>query len=276
VPESFGGSSAVIDVKHKDPSKAVAQTLKRAKADQPKVATPTARPSVVRLDINVTAPNKIFIRGRGLDAEIGGSVRLTGPATDIQPVGAFDLIRGRLGILGQRITFTEGQVTLVGDLDPEINFVASTQGSDITVNVTVKGRVSDLQITFSSQPELPQDEVMARLIFNRSISELSPLQVARLAAAAAELAGGSHSSLLDSLRKNTGLDDLDVVTDSKGNAGVRAGRYIRDNVYLGVEAGAAGSTKGTINLDITPNLKAKGAVSANGDSGAGLFFEKDY
>jgi translocation and assembly module TamB len=276
VPESFGGSSAVIDVKHKDPSKAVEQTLKRAKADQPQVATPIARPSVVRLDINVTAPNKIFIRGRGLDAEIGGSVRITGPATNVQPVGAFDLIRGRLGILGQRITFTEGQVTLVGDLDPDINFVASTQGSDITVNVMVRGRVSDLEITFSSQPELPQDEVMARLIFNRSISELSAFQVARLAAAAAELAGGSNSSLLDSLRKNTGLDDLDVVTDSKGNAGVRAGRYIRDNVYLGVEAGAAGSTKGTINLDITPNLKAKGAVGANGDSGAGLFFEKDY
>ncbi len=276
VPESFGGSSAVIDVKHKDPSKAVAQTLKRARADQPKVATPTARPSVVRLDINVTAPNRIFVRGRGLDAEIGGSVRLTGPATNIQPVGAFDLIRGRLGILGQRITFTEGQVTLVGDLDPELNFVASTQGTDITVNVTVRGRVSDLQISFSSQPELPQDEVMARLIFNRSISELSPLQVARLAAAAAELAGGSNSSLLDSLRKNTGLDDLDVVTDSQGNAGVRAGRYIRDNVYLGVEAGAGGKTKGTINLDITPNLKAKGAVGSDGDSGAGLFFEKDY
>jgi translocation and assembly module TamB len=276
VPESFGGSNAVIDVKHKDPSKAVAQTLKRAKADQPQVATPTARPSVVRLDINVTAPNKIFIRGRGLDAEIGGSVRLTGPATDIQPVGAFDLIRGRLGILGQRITFTEGQVTLVGDLDPELNFVASTQGTDITVNVTVRGRVSDLQISFSSQPELPQDEVMARLIFNRSITELSPLQVARLAAAAAELAGSSNSSLLESLRKSTGLDDLDVVTDSQGNAGVRAGRYIRDNVYLGVEAGAAGKTKGTINLDITPNLKAKGSVGSDGDSGAGLFFEKDY
>ncbi|MGH7002814.1 MAG: translocation/assembly module TamB domain-containing protein, partial [Alphaproteobacteria bacterium] len=200
VPESFGGSSAVIDVKHKDPSRAVNQTLKRAKADQPKVATPTARPSVVRLDLNVTAPNKIFIRGRGLDAEIGGSVRLTGPATNIQPVGAFDLIRGRLGILGQRITFTEGQVTLVGDLDPEINFVATTQSSDIAVNVTVKGRVSDLQIVFSSQPELPQDEVMARLIFNRSISELTPLQIARLAAAAAELAGGSNSSLIENLR----------------------------------------------------------------------------
>ncbi len=276
VPETFGGASAMIDVKHKDPSKAVAQTLRRARADLPSAAASTARPSVVRLDINVTAPSKIFIRGRGLDAEIGGSVRLTGPATDIQPVGAFNLIRGRLGILGQRITFTEGQVTLVGDFDPELNFVATTQGADITVSVNVRGRVSDLQITFSSQPELPQDEVLARLIFKRSIGELSPLQVARLAAAAAELAGGSNSSLLDSLRKNTGLDDLDIVTDAKGNTGVRAGRYIRDNVYLGVEAGSAGSTKGTINLDITPNLKAKGSVGADGDSGAGLFYEKDY
>ena len=276
VPENFGGSAAMIDVRHKNPPKAVQQTLRRAGVDRPRTSASTARPSTVRLDINVTAPNKIFIRGRGLDAEIGGSVRLTGPATDIQPVGAFDLIRGRLGILGQRITFTEGQVTLVGDFDPELNFVATTQGADITVNVTVRGRVSDLQITFSSQPELPQDEVLARLIFKRSIGELSPLQVARLAAAAAELAGGSHSSLLDSLRKNTGLDDLDVVTDAKGNTGVRAGRYIRDNVYLGVEAGSGGTTKGTINLDITPNLKAKGSIGADGDSGAGLFYEKDY
>ena len=114
------------------------------------------------------------------------------------------------------------------------------------------------------------------LIFNRSISELSPLQIARLAAAAAELAGGSNSSLLDSLRKGTGLDDLDVTTDSEGNAGVKAGRYIRDNVYLGVEAGAGGKTKGTINLDVTPQLKAKGSVGSDGDSGAGVFFERDY
>ncbi|MDA4635581.1 translocation/assembly module TamB domain-containing protein, partial [Escherichia coli] len=106
--------------------------------------------------------------------------------------------------------------------------------------------------------------------------ELSPLQIARLAAAAAELAGGSNSSLLDSLRKGTGLDDLDVTTDSEGNAGVKAGRYIRDNVYLGVEAGAGGKTKGTINLDVTPQLKAKGSVGSDGDSGAGVFFERDY
>jgi translocation and assembly module TamB len=275
VPESLGGGAAAIDVTHIDPPKPVAETLRRARAGDG-TPTPTARPSVVRLNIAVSAPTRIFVRGRGLDAELGGTVRLTGPATDIQPVGGFNLIRGRLSILGQRITFDEGTVTLVGDLDPFINFVARSSGNDITVFVTVSGRVSDPDITFSSEPQLPEDEVLARLIFNRGINELSPFQIAQLAAAAAELAGGGNTSLLGSLRSATGLDDIDIVTDAQGNPALRAGRYIQDNIYLGVEAGARGSTRATINLDITDNLKARGSVGAGGDSGVGIFYEKDY
>ncbi|MFU0504500.1 translocation/assembly module TamB domain-containing protein [Pseudaminobacter sp. NGMCC 1.201702] len=275
VPDSFAGGAAALDVKHIRPPAGVAATLKRAHADDG-TPTPTSRPSVARLDIAVSAPNRIFVRGRGLDTELGGTVRLTGPVTDIQPVGGFELIRGRLGILGQRITFDEGTVTLVGDLDPFLNFVARSGGNDITVFITVTGRASDIAVEFSSQPELPQDEVLARLIFNRGINELSAFQIAQLAAAAAELAGGSDTSLLGSLRGATGLDDLDVVTDSEGNAALRAGRYIQDNIYLGVEAGAHGSTRGTVNLDITDDLKARGAVGTGGDSSLGIFYEKDY
>jgi translocation and assembly module TamB len=271
----IGGGPASIDVIHVNPPPAVRATLDRARANDG-TPMPSARPSVARLDVTVSAPNQIFVRGRGLDAELGGQVRLTGPVTDIQPVGAFNLIRGRLSILGQRITFDEGSVSLVGDLDPFIDFVARSESDDITVFVTVRGRVSDPQVSFSSQPELPQDEVLARLIFNRSISELSALQIAQLAAAAAELAGGSNTSLVGGLRDATGLDDLDIVTDSDGNTAVRAGRYIQENIYLGVEAGAAGSTRGTINLDITEDLKARGSVGSDGDSSLGLFYERDY
>lgn len=278
IPESLGGGAANLNVRHINTPLAVARTLARAKVEtrSGRIPTPTSRPSVAKLDVLVNAPNRIFVRGRGLDTELGGSVRLTGPVTNIQPIGAFDLLRGRINILGQRITFDEGHVTLVGDLNPQLNFSASTEGSDITVTVSVTGTVDDLNITFSSQPELPQDEVLARLIFKRSMGELSAFQIAQLAAAAAELAGGKNTSLLGSLRQGVGLDDLDVVTDKNGETAVRAGRYIRDNIYLGVEAGSGGNTKGTINLDISRNLKAKGTVGSNGDSGAGIFYERDY
>ena len=278
VPENLGGGATYVPVTHIHTPKNVLTTLERAKVEtrRGKVPTPTSRPTVPRLDILVNAPNQIFVRGRGLDTELGGRVRLTGPVTNIQPVGSFDLIRGRISILGQRITFDEGSVTLVGDLNPQINFVARSEGDNITAIVTVTGTVDNLNIVFSSSPELPQDEVLAQLIFKRSIGELSAFQIAQLAAAAAELAGGSNNSLMSKLRQGTGLDDIDVVTDSKGQTSVKAGRYIRDNIYLGVEAGAAGATKGTVNLDISRNLKIKGAVGSDGDSSAGIFYEKDY
>ena len=275
VPDTFGGNAAAIDVIHRNAPRAVQETLARARANDG-TPTPDARPSVLRLNVGVNAPARIFVRGRGLDAELGGRVQLTGPVTNIQPVGGFQLVRGRLSILGQRITFDEGTVTLVGDLDPYLNFVARSQSGDVTVIINVTGRVSALDISFSSQPALPEDEVLARLIFNRGLNELSALQIAQLAAAAAELAGGSNTSLLGSLRNATGLDDLDVVTDSEGNAAVRAGRYIADNIYLGVEAGAGGTTRGSINLDITEELKARGSVGSDGDSSLGIFFERDY
>ncbi|MFW7358362.1 MAG: translocation/assembly module TamB domain-containing protein [Brucella sp.] len=278
VPENLGGGAAYVPVRHKNTPKNVQVTLDRAKVEtrRSRVPTPTARPTVPRLDVLINAPNQIFVRGRGLDTELGGRLRLTGPVTDIKPVGSFDMIRGRIGILGQRITFDEGHVTLVGDLNPQLNFVARSDGNEITAIVTVTGTVDNLDIKFSSTPELPQDEVLAQLIFKRSIGELSAFQIAQLAAAAAELAGGSNNSLMNKLRAGTGLDDLDVVTDDKGQTAVRAGRYIRDNIYLGVEAGSGGSTKGTVNLDITRNLKAKGALGAEGDSSGGIFYEKDY
>ena len=214
VPETFGGAAALIEVEHVQPAPAVMATLARARINEGDRSGPT---SDLQLDVRLNAPNQVFIRGRGLDAELGGSVRLTGAVSSIQPVGSFSLIRGRLSVLGQRLTFESGQATLAGDLDPFIDLVARTEGDGITVFVTVSGRASEPDIAFTSNPALPEDEVLSRLIFNRGIGELSPLQVARLAGAAAELAGGGGTSLTESLRSAAGLADLDIVTDESGN-----------------------------------------------------------
>ncbi|MCP8884064.1 translocation/assembly module TamB domain-containing protein [Devosia sp. XJ19-1] len=277
VPEGLGGGAELINVEHLRTPADVQRTLDRAKINERTgVAAGTGGPQM-QLDVTVNAPNQIFIRGRGLDAEVGGSVRITGPINAVQPVGAFNLIRGRLSILGQRVIFETGTVTLVGDLDPQLNFVARTEGDGITVFVTLSGRASAPDISFSSNPTLPQDEVLSRLIFNRSMGELSPLQLAQLAAAAAELVGGGGGGgLVDSLRGAAGLADLDVVTDGQGNVGVQAGTYIQDNVYLGATVGSNGQSKVTINLDVTEDLTVKGSAGQNGDTSLGVFYERDY
>ncbi len=273
VPETFGGSDLLLDVDHVAPSAPIERTLERLERTSP-TPTPNARPVILNLDVTISAPSRIFVRGRGLDAELGGQLTVRGPVNDIRPQGRFELRRGRLSILGQRIVLDEGSITLTGTLDPLLNFLARVDSGDVTAFIRLTGRASDLQVSFESQPDLPEDEVLSQIIFGRSVGELSPFQIASLVSAAAQLTGGANTDIVSGLRTATGLDDLDVVSDSDGNASVRAGKYIADNIYLGVEAGQ--NTKATINLDITDDLKARGAVGSDGGSEVGIFYERDY
>ena len=275
IPDSLGNDASLLNVRHESTPADVAATLKKIEANSAGSDSGSSS-SDLQLSIAISAPNQVFVRGRGVDAELGGQVRLTGSASAIRPVGGFELIRGRLTILGQRVTFDSGTVSLIGNLDPYVDFTASTPGDDITVTITVRGPVSDLEIDFTSSPELPQDEVLSQLIFKRTLGDLSPLQLAKLAAAASELAGGGGNSLTDSLRSAAGLADLDVVTDDQGNTAVTAGTYLQDNIYVGVEAGTDGKSKVSIDLDLTDTIKATGSTTTDGESSIGLFYEQDF
>ncbi len=237
-------------------------------------AVATARPYPI--DITLRAPSQIFVRGRGLDAELGGELRLTGTSADVQPVGQFNLVRGRLDILGKRLTLTEGRVSLRGAFDPYLSFAAVSQSDDITVSINVVGPVSAPEVTFTSSPALPEDEVLARLLFGRSITDISALQALQLAAAVRTLAGKGGDGIVGNLRKNFGLDDLDLTTDEDGEATLKVGKYISENIYTDVAVGADGDTEINLNLTISPSVTARGTVGSDGESTIGIYFERDY
>ena len=125
-------------------------------------------------------------------------------------------------------------------------------------------------------PQLPQDEVIALLIFNRGLADLSPFQLVQLASAVRELNGGRDNGLFSQIRNAAGLDDLDIQTDVDGSAVVKAGKYIEENIYLELEAGSKGTTRATINLDLSDNVTAKASAGSDGESGVGVFYERDY
>jgi len=229
------------------------------------------------LDIAVNAPSRIFVRGRGLDAELGGALRLGGTTTAVVPSGQFDLIRGRLDILQQRFDLTEGRAAIQGNFSPYVRLVAATTARTGTrINVAVEGSITDPAITFTSQPDLPQDEILAQLIFGRDLSQISALQAVQLASAVSTLAGRGGSGLVDRLRGGIGLDDLDVTTDQNGDAAIRAGKYISENIYTDLTVSSSGSSEISLNLDISEDITAKGAFTTDGESTVGVFFEHDY
>lgn len=228
------------------------------------------------LNLEVRAPNRIFVRGRGIDAELGGGLRLTGTTARVISAGRFDLQRGRLDILGKRFDLREGSIQFQGGLAPFIRFVSATETSTGEVRVVVEGPADAPVVSFEATPDLPEDEVLAQLLFGRNISEISPLQALQLANAVATLAGRGGTQVIANLRAGFGLDDLDVTTTDDGTTAVRAGKYISDNVYTDVTAASDGTGEVSLNLDITPNLKGKATLGSDGNSGIGIFYEKDY
>ncbi|MFD1914206.1 translocation/assembly module TamB domain-containing protein [Halodurantibacterium flavum] len=228
------------------------------------------------LNVTVNAPNQIFIRGRGLDAELGGSINLGGTTQDIIPIGQFSLIRGRLDILGQRFTLDEGLARLQGRFTPYIRLVASTVADGVTASIVIEGEANEPDITFTSNPDLPEEEVLARLLFGRGLTNLSPLQAAQLANAVATLAGRGGEGVVGRLRDSFGLDDLDITTDESGETGVRLGRYLSENIYTDVTVGAGGTSEINLNLDVTRSVTVRGRLDNEGETGLGIYYERDY
>lgn len=232
--------------------------------------------AVYGLDLTINAPGRVFIRGRGLDAELGGTLRLTGTSANPITSGGFELVRGRLDILEQRFDLDEGRVSFQGGLTPFIRLVAVTQTETIEASIVVEGPADAIEVRFESVPDVPQEEIVAQIFFGRGLDQLSPLQALQLANSVAILAGRGSGGLLENLRGSAGLDDLDVTTDADGNVALRAGKYISDNVYTDVQVNQNGEATISLNLDVTPNLTVRGSAGATGSGSIGLFFEKDY
>ncbi|WP_051955815.1 translocation/assembly module TamB domain-containing protein [Beijerinckia mobilis] len=234
------------------------------------------QPFIADLDLTIAAVNNVFVHGMGMAAELSGNLHITGTSAAPQTSGAFDLQRGQFDVLGRRLTFTEGHVAFNGTTDPDLNFTTETTSSDITAKILVTGTASEPKISFSSTPELPQDEILARLLFGRSTGSLTTSQAIQLAQTVAQFSGGG-SSALNSLRKTLGVDTLGVDTSSGSGAQFGLGKRLNDRIYLGVTQGTTpSSSRATVDIDITRNLKVTGSSGMDGGAELGIGGQWDY
>ncbi len=270
----MGADGGLPDLKHRNDSADVRAT--RVSAGLGAGTQGKASGPAYALDVSISAPNQVFIRGRGLDAELGGSLVLRGTTANIVPSGAFNLIRGRLDILGKRLVLSEAQIQMQGALVPYIHVVASVESDGVTSSVQIEGNATSPAVTFVSSPDLPQEEVLAHLLFNKGLSNISAFQAAQLASAVATLAGGGGGGVLGALRSKTGLDNLDIQADGSGTSSVTAGKYISDKVYSEVTVDQTGKSSISLNYDVTRNITLKGHVDSDNKTGVGIYLKRDY
>lgn len=247
--------------------------------------------TAVRLKLDVKAPQAVFVRGRGLDAEVGGSLQVTGDPSKPAVLGGFTLRRGDFTLGGRRLVFSRGVVTLdnLDRIDPMLDFVASTTVASTVISIAITGTARAPAIAVSSSPALPSDEALAWLLFGKPASALSALELLTVAQTLAELTGkeAPGTSLLGRLRSTLGLDQLKVgsgtgassssSSTSSSPVSLEAGRYVAPGVYVGAKQGAAGnSSRGVVEVDLLDHVKIEGDIGADSTGRVGAKMEWDY
>lgn len=229
---------------------------------------------VVALDLRLASPGEFFVRGHGLDAEMAGRLRIGGTTAAPAISGGFDMRRGMFSLGGITLNFTRGRVGFDGTgvqhkLDPTLDFQADRNVNGQTAMLKVTGYASDPKISFESIPTLPQDQVLAMLLFGTDARSLSTTQMAELGAALATLGGGSGFDPLGTVRKTLGLDRLAIGGGSgvgNGGASIEAGKYVMRGVYVGAKQATSGSgTQAQVQVDLTKHLKLNTTVGTGGN-----------
>jgi len=123
----------------------------------------------------------------------------------------------------------EKPVRTATELDVKITSPSriALRGRGVNASMSLEGRP---EIDLESTPELPEDEVISRILFGRSASQLTTIETARLAAALAQLSGGGGLDLMGGLENALGLDTLDFGQSATGQTQLTTGKYLSDNV----------------------------------------------
>src|SRR5690606_27502149 len=152
VPNRMPRSVAELELKHVNaPADSYAGRI-GAKAPAESAGAPVA----IGINIGVEAANRIFVRGRGLDVQLGGALRVGGTASHPVANGGFSIERGRLDILGRQLSFRHGQLIFAGDIEPSLDMEAVAEADGVTISVFVTGPASEPKFRFSSSPALPE------------------------------------------------------------------------------------------------------------------------
>jgi translocation and assembly module TamB len=220
--------------------------------------------------------------GLGINSRWTTNLQVGGLADAPRFTGRADLVRGDYDFAGRNFKLDRGTIRFQGENPPnpllDIHASAQVQGLDASVIVTGTGLKPE--ITFASSPPLPQDELLSRILFGTSITNLSAPEALQLASAVAALQSGSGSlDPINALRRAVGLDRLRVVPADVATGqrtAIAAGKYITRKLFVEVVTDGQGYSATRVEYQMTRWLSLLSTVSTIGRSSASVRVSKDY
>jgi len=229
------------------------------------------------------ARNRLAVTGLGLDSEWRADLTIAGDVDAPRITGSAELVRGGYQFAGRRFDLDRGTIRFNGESppDPSLDITAQANLSGLNATIRVGGTGQHPEISFTSVPALPEDELLARLLFGTSITNLSAPEALQLASAVASLRTGGGGGLdpINAVRKAAGLDRLRILpadTATGQRTSVAAGKYLTRRVYVELATDGQGYSATRVEWELTRWLSLLSSISTLGRTSANVRISKDY
>ena len=252
-------------------------------AEAPPAPEKERAPLPLACQVDVAIPGPFYVRGRDLDTTWRGTLQALYQGSGWAVNGQLETVRGRVQFLSRSFTLDSGTLFLGGNIpsEPIVDISARHRRGDLTALIRLHGPLHDPVIDLTSIPPLPQDEVFARVLFGKGMSDITTMQAFSLAQTLRTEANGGRqkASVGERVQDRLGLDYVGLQDGASQEEGAEVvlGRQFSNNAYVEFNSSLSGSGSGVrVELELTPRLSVETEAGSRIRPGFGLNWRWNY
>jgi translocation and assembly module TamB len=189
------------------------------------------------IELKLELGERLRVQGRGFASRLTGGLQYVEQGGR-RPhwSGRVTTQGGRYKAYGQTLDLETGELRFNGALDnPAIALLAIRPGVEHRVGVQVSGSAQAPRARLFSEPELPDNDVLAWLLLGRDPADLPSRDTALLQRAALALLAGEGENPAGQLMDSLGLTELSLSPDAQDGTVLRVGAQLGRRWSLGYE-----------------------------------------
>jgi translocation and assembly module TamB len=241
---------------------------------------PVSQRYPLALDLTLKLGDDFRFKGAGLDARLGGQLRVFTVNKVLRGEGTIQVEQGRYAAYAQQLDIERGVLRFVGPIDnPGLDVLAVRKTPTVTAGVLLGGTVQNPVVKLYSDPPLPDTEKLSWLVQGHGLEGGGQQEFLLLQVAAGALLSQSESvNVQAKLASTLGIDTFDVRAGEGENlAGtvVSVGKRLSSRATLSYEQSLDGLSqvvKVLYQLSPRVRLEAQGGQQSSFD----VFYTREY
>ena len=141
------------------------------------------------LDLTLNLGDDFLFKGAGLDARLGGQLRVFTVNQTLRGEGTIKVEKGRYAAYAQTLDIERGVLRFVGPIDnPGLDVLAVRKTPTVKAGVQVGGTVQRPVVKLYSDPALPDTEKLSWLVLGHGLDNVGQQEFVLMQVAAARIA----------------------------------------------------------------------------------------